>query len=68
VAGTGRDADDVRLSAGLDRRERQAKLWRERAETVLRDGLEPIVDSAMRRWFAPEFLEENAGRARNLTS
>jgi hypothetical protein len=43
-----------------------AKLWRERAETVLRDGLEPIVDSAMRRWFAPEFLEEDAGRARNL--
>ena len=30
-------------------------MWQERIETVERDGIEPLADAVMARWFAPSF-------------
>ena len=32
-------------------------LWNERIEALSRDGMEPVADRILERWFAPSFLE-----------
>jgi 3-oxoadipate enol-lactonase len=34
-----------------------AELWRERAELVRAEGLEPILDGTLERWFTPAFAD-----------
>jgi 3-oxoadipate enol-lactonase len=40
--------------------------WRERLETARSSGLAPIVDSALQRWFDPDFLERDPATADRL--
>ena len=35
-------------------------LWRTRVDTVTRNGMEPVVEMALARWFTPEFRVSNA--------
>ncbi len=39
-------------------------IWKSRIETVTRDGVAPIVDGSIARWFTPEFVASGAGQAR----
>ncbi len=36
-------------------------MWRARVATVLSQGMEPIADAALQRWFTPEFRVDPAG-------
>lgn len=38
-------------------------MWQARVDTVRAQGMEPIADGALQRWFTPDFLQ-NRGRAR----
>lgn len=38
-----------------------AQSWRDRAATVRRGGMEPIVDTVVARWFTPAFLAASPG-------
>jgi 3-oxoadipate enol-lactonase len=35
------------------------KIWEERIELVRRDGLAPLLDATLERWFTPDFLRQN---------
>jgi len=36
-----------------------AQQWEERIAIAQKDGIEPLVDATARRWFPPEFIENN---------
>jgi len=50
---------DARASISADYR----KAWVDRRAAVLEEGMEPIVEQSMARWFAPGFRERQPGRA-----
>lgn len=42
------------------------RMWAERAATVRANGLDPIADAGLRRWFTPAWLERNPQAAAAL--
>ncbi len=50
---------DARASTTPDYR----KAWVDRRAVVLEEGMEPIVEQSMARWFAPGFRQRQPGRA-----